>query len=106
MLAWRIGVIIAIVQPRSKSDRKAWPFFFLESFKILQKQWPTLRVFQLSPPDRYGLQQSIHKPVITAIIAFLLLLFIMTAIFASSLPNITQTIIIYHYASHYYIIIA
>ena len=28
----------------------AWPLFFLELSKVLEKQWPTLRVFQPSPP--------------------------------------------------------
>ena len=39
--AWRrMGVIIAIVEPHSKSHKSAWPSFFLELLKMLEKRRP------------------------------------------------------------------
>ena len=49
--AWLMGMIIGIVEPESKSHKSAWPMFFLELLKILEKQRPCLRVFQPLSPD-------------------------------------------------------
>ena len=38
--AWRMGVIIAIVEPRSKSNRSALPLFFHELSKKLENNGP------------------------------------------------------------------
>ena len=40
VLAWRMGVIIAIVEPQSKTQKSAWPSVFLELSKILEKLRP------------------------------------------------------------------
>ena len=52
MQAWLMGVIIAIVEPQSKSNKSAWPLFFLELSKILEKRRPHWMVFNPHPPDR------------------------------------------------------
>ena len=53
MRAWRmpVGVIIAIVEPRSKVTKGDWPSFFLELSKILENTGAPLHVevFQPSP---------------------------------------------------------
>ena len=40
VLAWNMGVIISIVQPWSKSNRKGMAIFFLELSKILENKGP------------------------------------------------------------------
>ena len=48
--AWQIGVIIAIVEPQSKSHKSYLAIVLLEWLKILEKQWPTLMGFNPHPP--------------------------------------------------------
>ena len=40
VLAWRMGVVIAIVEPRSKSDKRCLAIVFLEFSKILENNGP------------------------------------------------------------------
>ena len=49
--AWHMGVIIAIVEPRSWNCKSAWPLFFLELSKILLNNGLLWGFSNLHPPD-------------------------------------------------------
>ena len=51
VLAWRLGVIIAIVEPRRKSHKRCLAHGFPQIVENAWKQGPTVWVFQSSPPD-------------------------------------------------------
>ena len=52
--AWRMGVNIAIVEPRSKSRKSAWPSFFLECRKYLKNEGHAGAFFNPYPPGLSG----------------------------------------------------
>ena len=47
--AWSMGMILAIVEPQSKSHKKAWPLLFLEFSKILENNGTQWGVSNLTP---------------------------------------------------------
>ena len=53
--AWRMGVITAIVEPRSKNDKSAWPLIFLELSKIFEHNGLQWKFFNPHPPDWYDM---------------------------------------------------
>ena len=53
VLAWYMGVIIAIVEPQRKSCKSAWPLFFLEFSKILENNGPLWGFFKPHPNYSY-----------------------------------------------------
>ena len=52
--AWRMGVIIAIVEPQSRSQKSAWLLFFLKLWKIFENNGPHWGFFNPHPPHWWG----------------------------------------------------
>ena len=64
--AWRVGVIIAVVKPPSKSDRNGLAIVFPWIVEKTWKTWPTLRIFQPSS-SRLLLHTKAASALITSI---------------------------------------